>query len=270
VGTADDARAVDRKRVGPPSLALLIAEPGRAAAELLLGLAAAPVLSRAPRGDGHTVLVLPGLMGSDTSTGFLRRYLRQLGYRAHGWRLGRNVGPTPEAVSGIRRRLEDLRASSGRRVSLIGWSLGGIYARELARDVPDAVRLVITLGSPFDLAHTSESRAHGVYQRHAHLHVAARRPPLAEAARPPLPVPATSLFSYTDGIVSWRACLDVADDRHENIAVPCSHLGFGQHPAALWVIADRLAQREGGWRPFEPPAMLRPVLSIRRPAPATA
>ena len=142
-----------------PSLALFISEPGRAIADYGALLAAAPVLLRAPRGDGHTVLVLPGLLGEDRSTATMRAYLRSLGYDVHPWRLGRNLGPTPAILSGMTTRLEELHRTSGRPVSLVGWSLGGIFARELARSRPALVRQVITLGSPFGLSDPSDSRA---------------------------------------------------------------------------------------------------------------
>src|SRR5690349_8104798 len=118
--------------IRPPRAGLLLLET-RALLELAALLPAYPFLRRAPRGDGHPVLVLPGFMASDFSTRTLRRFLRDLGYAAHGWKLGRNVGPSPELVGRLVERLQELRARHGRRISLIGWSLGGIYARELAR-----------------------------------------------------------------------------------------------------------------------------------------
>src|ERR1019366_7023816 len=108
-------------------------EPGRAIADYGAMLASAPVLLRAPHGDGHAILVLPGLLAEDGSTATMRRYLRSLGYAVHGWKLGRNLGPTPAILSGMTARLEALHRASGRPVSLVGWSLGGIFARELSR-----------------------------------------------------------------------------------------------------------------------------------------
>jgi pimeloyl-ACP methyl ester carboxylesterase len=133
-------------------------------------------------------------------------------------------------------------------VSLVGWSLGGIYARELARVFPDQVRLVITLGTPFrDISATHAARLVPI------------RPggrPLGEARelrawlRQPLPVPTTSIYSRTDGIVAWRSCLEEEGPQRENVAIACSHTGMGFHPAAFAVIADRLAQAEGTWAPY--------------------
>ena len=138
---------------GAPPSWLYVTDPARAVAELGLLIAALPLGRLLPIGDGHPVLVLPGLLADDATTWILRRILRELGYRAHGWRLGRNLGPTAATVSGMQNRLFDLHSRYDAAVSVIGWSLGGIYARNLARDNPAAVRQVITLGSPIRLAH---------------------------------------------------------------------------------------------------------------------
>jgi pimeloyl-ACP methyl ester carboxylesterase len=249
--------------VAAPALPLYLSEPGRAVADYGLYLAARPLLPRLPRGDGHPVLVLPGLLADDVSTRALRATLRRLGYGAHGWRLGRNIGPTAVAYRGMRDRVDELAERYDRQVTLIGWSLGGIYARALARRRPESVRSVVTLGSPFRLATDDQSRAKAVYDRYSHLHVEHQQLPL-ERDTGSLPVPATSIYSHFDGIVHWSACLDIPGERCENIAVTASHLGLGHHPAAIWAIADRLAQPEGTWTPFRPPLFLRPAFP--RPA----
>lgn len=246
-----------RQPDGPP-LRLYLSEPGRAAADFGKYLAASPlVLPRLPQGDGHPVLVLPGLLADDVSTGLLRGRLRRLGYRAHGWKLGRNIGPTARCVQGLEARMVELADRYGRQVSIIGWSLGGIYARDIARRSPESVRQVITLGSPFRLTRHSQTRANRAFDRFSHLHVEHRTLPLEDDAQP-LPVPATSIYSHSDGIVHWQTCLNAPGERCENIAVRASHLGLGHHPAAIWAIADRLAQPEGTWQQFRPPAALRP------------
>jgi hypothetical protein len=186
----------------------------------------------------------------------LRRILRRLGYRVHGWRLGRNLGPTSVAVNGMRDRLQELHTRYDATVSVIGWSLGGIYARALSRDFPSAVRQVITLGSPFRLTHDSQSHASRVFNRYTHLHTHRARMPL-EMERDPLTVPATSIYSRYDGIVAWQACLDVPSPCAENIAVVGSHFGYGHHPAVIFAVADRLAQPLNEWEPFQPPRALR-------------
>jgi pimeloyl-ACP methyl ester carboxylesterase len=250
--------AADPDGASAPPPWLFVTDAARAMAEFGLLVAALPLRQLLPVGDQHPVLVLPGLLADDDSTWTLRRMLRDLGYRVLGWRLGRNLGPTAATVTGLQNRLLDLRSRYDSEVSVIGWSLGGIYARTLARDTPAAVRQVITLGSPIRLAHERQSRARRAYDRYAHLHVLPRELPL-ESGVDPLPVPATSIYSRYDGIVAWQACLDVPSARAENIAVIGSHLGFGHHPAVIWAVADRLAQPPGEWAPFRPPAALRPL-----------
>jgi pimeloyl-ACP methyl ester carboxylesterase len=241
-----------------PALPLYLSEPGRAVADYGLYLAARPLMQRLPHGDGHSVLVLPGLLADDVSTRALRNVLRKLGYDVHGWGLGRNIGPTAACVNGTRARLDQLNDSSGKPVTVIGWSLGGIFARDLARRSPDSVRQVVTLGSPFRLARHSQSRATKVFDRFSHLHVEHRTLPLESESLPML-VPTTSIYSHFDGIVHWQTCLNTPGERCENIAVMASHLGLGHHPASIWAVADRLAQAEGTWKPFKAPLVLRPA-----------
>jgi pimeloyl-ACP methyl ester carboxylesterase len=243
---------------GAPPSRLFVTDAARAVAEFGLLVAALPLRRLLPVGDGHPVLVLPGLLADDGSTWTLRRILRDLGYRVHGWRLGRNFGPTAATVTGLQNRLLDLQSRYDSAVTVLGWSLGGIYARILARDTPTAVRQVITLGSPIRLAHERQSRARRAYDRYAHLHVVPRELPL-ESGVDALQVPATSIYSRCDGIVAWQACLDQPSARAENIAVVGSHLGFGHHPAVIWAVADRLSQPLGEWAPFRPPTALRPL-----------
>jgi hypothetical protein len=255
-GSQEDA--VARRQSDGPALPLYLSEPGRAVADYGLYLAARPLVPRLPRGDGHPVLVLPGLLADDISTRALRAVLRRLGYEVHGWGLGRNIGPTAACVKGMRDKIDYLNDEHGRPVSLIGWSLGGIFARDLARRSPGSVRQVITLGSPFRIARHTQSRATRVFERFSHLHVEHRTFPLERDAEP-LCVPATSIYSHFDGIVHWQTCLDTPGERCENIAVMASHLGLCHHPASIWAIADRLAQPEGSWKPFKAPRFLRPA-----------
>jgi pimeloyl-ACP methyl ester carboxylesterase len=242
-------RALEDESIRRPGLGLLLLE-GRAVLELAALLVAYPLLRRAPRGDGHPVLVLPGFMASDFSTRLLRSFLRDRGYAAHGWKLGRNTGPTPETVAGLVQRLHELRRRHDRRVSLIGWSLGGVYARELARAFPSDVRQVITLATPFqDLEATNVPR----------FLLARRRPHPDEAAfrkrlRLPLQVPMTAIYSRTDGVAAWRSCVAEPGPQSESIEVQSSHFGIGHHPVVLLTVADRLAQAEDAWKPFRPPA----------------
>ena len=246
---------------GPP-LRLLLTEPARGLADLATLPVAAPWLMFAPRGDGHGVLVLPGLLASDSSTALLRQFLRLLGYQVRGWSLGRNIGPTEDVLDGLPAILSALVSQSGGPVSVVGWSLGGIYARELARRHAGQVREVITLGSPFALADAQQSHADRAYERRARLHATARVPTREEIRRP-IPVASTAVYSRRDGIVSWQACIEAETDLHRNVEVRCAHLGFGVDPATLWLIADRLAVLPAPRREFRPPAALRGLYPAR-------
>ena len=237
-----------------PAIGWFLTEPVRGMLTFSTLPFAARWLRQAPVGDGHGVLVLPGLLADDLSTGTLRAFLSRLGYRTRGWGLGRNIGPTDSVLTGMPRLLRELADQTGGPVSVIGWSLGGVYARELARDHERLVRQVITLGSPFALVDNRQSRADGAFRRRARRHVDPARLPSRERMRQPVPVPSTAIYSRSDGIVDWRACVDPADAIHQNIEVRCGHLGFGVDAATFWVIADRLAQPPDRWVPFEPPA----------------
>jgi alpha-beta hydrolase superfamily lysophospholipase len=233
-----------------PSLALQLGEL-RAGVDWVATQLSGDLVAKWPTGDGHPVLVLPGFLANETSTRHLRTTLRRLGYYAHDWKQGRNLGLRPGVQEQIRIRVEQVAEQHGRRMSIIGWSLGGIFAREIARQSPDHVRQVITLGSPFRGNHTS-SRAWQAYvalnRRHLHLS------PMDEAARVararPLKVPTTCVYSRRDGIVAWECCTSLSAPLTENVEVDSTHLGFGHHLETLYVIADRLAQPEGTWRPF--------------------
>jgi len=254
---ASESESIRRPRRG-----LLLLE-GRAFLELAALLPAYPVLRRAPRGDGHPVLVLPGFLAGDFSTRTLRAFLRDRGYGAHGWQLGRNLGPNPELIGRLVERVRGLRQRYDRKLTLIGWSLGGVYARELARSFPSDVRQVITLASPFrDLSATSVPpllRRFGGRHRPEN---DSRRAQLGE----PIPVPATAIYSKTDGIAAWQSCMEPPGPLSENIEVESSHLGIGHHPVVLLTIADRLAQAEDAWQPFRPPAGWRwPLVPVPRP-----
>jgi pimeloyl-ACP methyl ester carboxylesterase len=152
----------------------------------------------------------------------------------------------------------------------VGWSLGGIFARELARRRPEAVRQVVTLGSPFQMEHPDQAPAYRAYELFTHLHVDPAELPPPERARPALPGPSTAVYSRWDGLVSWRACMERPGGQRENVAVHSSHLGYGHNPAVLWVVADRLAQPEGEWAPFRPSPLMRALYPSPDPEAAAA
>jgi pimeloyl-ACP methyl ester carboxylesterase len=237
--------AVDRSK--PPSRLLLALEV-RGIWEFQAFLAAYPLLRGAPRGDGHPVLVLPGLAASDVSTKPLRTYLNAQGYAAHGWKQGPNHGPQSGVEARIDARLAELAHRYDRKVSLIGWSLGGVFAREAARRSADLVRQVITLGSPF----ANEPKASNAWRLYEALSGRLVDDwPGREAMKLPPPVPSTAIYSRSDGIVAWQGCREQESATTENIEVEGSHSGLGYNPMALYAIADRLALPEGDWRPFD-------------------
>jgi pimeloyl-ACP methyl ester carboxylesterase len=203
--------------------------------------------------------MFPRLLAGDLSTGPLRGFLRWLGYDARGWDLGRNQGPTETVLAGLPRALLRHAERTGRPVSLICWSLGGLYAREMARRLPRQVRQVITLGSSYALTHPGQSHAHGPYQRLSLLHAPGSKLPSREQRSRPINVPSTSVYSRLDGIVAWQACVEPETALHQNVEVRCSHVGFGVDAATLWLIADRLAWPAGRQVLFRPPLPLRPL-----------
>ena len=233
-----------------PSLTLLGFEPLRAAIEY----AGMRVMNKAalPPGDGHPVVIFPGLASDRRATAPLKSFCDQLGYTAYDWGRGFNTGPhgDPERwLDDLAAHVQRLVAGHGERVSLVGWSLGGIYAREVAKRLQRETRQVITIGTPF--AGTVDQSNVGLVYRLLN----GRKPELdaamqAELARAPA-VPTTSIYSRSDGIVAWQACIqNGGQPQTENVEVRGSHCGLGWNPAALKVIADRLSQPEGAWQPY--------------------
>src|SRR5690349_12354620 len=236
-------------RLHPPSWLLMLAEP-RALFEFNSALLLSPLLLQAPRGDGHPVLTLPGFLASDLSMAPMRRYLKELGYEPFAWNMGRNFGGVYGKRKALRTLLSRIHEQAGRKVSIVGWSLGGVYARDLALQLPDMVRSVITLGSPFanDIRATNATKLYELLSGEGVDDI----PGLREAIAGDLPVPVSSIYSRTDGIVNWRTSLVKPSATAENIEVHlASHIGIGVNAAALWAIADRLAQPEGQFRPFD-------------------
>jgi len=264
---------VVHRALQPPPLRYLaleafhLAERGLLPAALLYGRYGA-------RPQRHPVMVLPGLWGTDRSTAVLRGVLRMQGHPVRGWRLGRHQMWTPEDWQGLADRLERAHWLHREPVSLVGISAGGIVAREFARARPHLVRQVITVGSPFRFRRGDRNRMSAIIGRlrpDATPSQFELLPP--EEQRPPLPVPVTSIYSRTDGLVDWRSCVEVPGERRENIEVWGSHLGLATNAAVLIALADRLACSPQDWRPFRVPSGAwalypnrGPVAAGRRPS----
>lgn len=226
---------------GPPPTRTTVGELG-AALDAMRLVGAFPRLTTAPRGDGHLVVDIPGWKAPEVSGLPLRTYLRRLGYDARGWGFGTNTGSTRRDIERLSARVLELVEETGTAASLVGWSLGGVIAREVARRHPDAVRRVITYGTPVGgPMYTSVARAYG-RGADSDGHRESRR---LDASNP-IRVPLTVLFSRRDGIVSWQACIDHASPSAEHVEIASTHLGMGFDPDVWAVVADRLRRRPPG------------------------
>ncbi len=243
-----------------PSVLLLLTE-GRAIWEWMSTAATMPILSRSlSRGDGHPVLVLPGFMASDFSTTVLRRFLNKQGYTAYGWNQGRNLGPKEGVFALLRTQLETLHRQHGQKVSVIGWSLGGVFARELARELPDAVRQVITLGSPLYGDPHNSTNVWRQYKFVSGRHRVEQR----DRGDCQPPVPTTSIYTRADGVVGWGCCVEKAGPIADNIEINCaSHMGLGVNPLVFYAIGDRLSQPSDQWTHFKPRGMAKALFPFR-------
>ena len=230
---------------GPPTTRAALGELGTALGVVRLA-GATPRLLAAPRGDGHLVVDIPGWKAPEVSGLPLRRYLTRLGYDARGWGFGTNTGDPRRDVERLSARVLDLVEETGSPASLVGWSLGGVIAREVARRHPEAVRRVITYGTPIagGAAHTTIARAYGGGRDGGDADRVVRR----LDATSPIQVPLTVMFSRRDGVVAWQACIDRTTPGVEHIEIASTHLGMGFDPDVWAVVAERLAEplRRGG------------------------
>jgi hypothetical protein len=246
---------IDGQLIRRPSGTLFLSEWIRAPQELVAFYATFALLAAGRRGDGHPVFVLPGMLADDASTEPLRAIIGARRLTAVSWDMGPNVGPSRRIMTAIPRRIAQLHEQYGQTVSLVGWSLGGMLAREFARRCPEHVRDVVTLGSPLRLRASDPpdlTNVGAIYQALRPLHDPRFMDPPRETAHPQVPCPSTSIYSRSDGVVPWRACVDDADATHENVEVAVSHCGLGVSPLSVSVVLDRLVQREGEWRPYAP------------------
>jgi len=257
-------RAVVRHaHVGTPRALHSMLEP-RALLEMALLPASLPLLLQAPRGDGHPVLLLPGFLADEKSLIALRLFLQSKGYAVHTWGLGRNLGFRSKHASALPQKIRYLHHVTGRKVSLVGWSLGGVFSLYGAESTLECVRSIITLGSPVSVDAAGSQSPPAVKALYrlvpqrlgAAAHVMQpRAKTLREQRR--LSVPTSCLYSLGDGVVPpQEATIDGDPAFHENIQVPGSHLGMGFNGIVLAIVADRLAQPEGDWQPFHPQRLL--------------
>lgn len=196
-------------------------------------------LRAAPRGAGQHALFLPGFRTGDGATSIFRRVLAGRGFSTHGWGLGTNHGRVGQLLPAVVRRVEALVQTSGGPVALVGTSLGGFIAREVARDRPDLVRRVVTLGSPV-VGGPKYTQASLTYRRRGY-DIDAIANEVEERYRVPLTVPVTAVYSRNDGVVAWSACIDRRSPNVEHVEIDSTHVGLVFHIDALRITAERLA-----------------------------
>ncbi len=221
----------------PPPPHLALTDGPRALTDAFFLHLSSPWLKKMPGArDNHSVMVIPGFLGDDRGNAPLVRFLRHLGYTASGWKQGRNLGTESFDAAKLTETLEQLAIAGGGKVSLVGHSLGGIYAREIARMEPGVVRQVITLGSPFGQGHEDGSHASRLYNR---LNPGEQNTQLNPD---PPPVPTTAIYTREDGVVNWRTSLQRGEHSNvENIRVLGSHIGLNINAAVWYWVAKKLA-----------------------------
>lgn len=234
-----------------PSWAFGLTEGIRAAVELGWYLPYRLFSKNNESGDGHPVLILPGFMASDFSTIPLRSFIHKLGYKVYGWGEGRNFAHA-DYIEMLNQKLERIYQKHKEPITIIGWSLGGIYARQLAKHDPTIVRQIIVMGSPFKGV-IRANNAFWMYELLKKSKIVSDDLDQALLDDIPLPanVPTTAIFTKEDGVVPWELCLEEEDEWHQNIQVRGSHLGLGVNPLVLQIIADRLPLEKDHWKYFE-------------------
>lgn len=242
-----------QQTIRAPSPFLALAEAPRAVFEFMSLPLMMPLISNKADGDGHAVLVLPGLAASDKSTMRLRSFLDRQGYQSFEWQLGRNFGPKSVGSDGelLAHRVKEICAETGGKISIVGWSLGGIMARLLAVRHPEMIRQIITMGSAI-FGDPKASNAKWIFERNTGLTV--DHPDVAKLireSRGQVSVPATSIYTKSDGIVPWQNCVEPDAPNSESIEVSGSHSGLGFNPAVFRIVSDRLAMPEDEWWPFD-------------------
>ena len=256
----DSSMNEPKEKLCRPSLFWLATEAGRAVVESGISLTYRSFRGQKQKGDGHPILVLPGFMATDLSTKTLRRFLNKNGYDAYGWELGRNYAKE-EFLEELLHKLELLYQNYGVKVSIIGWSLGGVYARQLAKARPEMVRQIIMMGTPFQAIRESNNVAWIYNLLTGRKKVRKVSQDFLENIPLPAPVPSTAIYTKEDGVVPWKACLEKEEDAlHQNIQVRGSHFGLGVNMTVLNIIADRLQYSEKNWEHFKPYNLIHDLL----------
>ena len=228
------------KNIEKPSLFWFFTEGVRAIVEYFQGLIFITTFKYKKIGDSQPVLAVPGLLCTDFAMLLLRTFVKRLGFTAYGWELGRNLGDLNELrdINRLNERVDAIYQKHNQKITLIGWSMGGIYVRELAKQRPHLFSQIITMGSPFGDT-LAPNYATWIFEK------------LTDTSRidekwrlqisNPAPIPTTAIYSKQDGIVPWQACLELFEDEtHKNMEVKGSHWGMGTNPKVLQIVADKL------------------------------
>ncbi len=229
------------KNIKRPSFFWFFTEGVRALFEYVLGVIFISRLKVKTKGDGHPVIAIPGLLCTDFSMHLLRWLVNKLGFTAYGWALGRNMGDLVELrdLKRLNARIDEIYAQTNQKITLIGWSMGGIYAREVAKQRPELFQQVITMGSPFSDIY-APNNVKWIYEKITD--VDAIDPVWVQNVPNPATVPTTAIYSKQDGIVPWEACLEnIEDTTHQNREVQGSHWGLGTNPNVFKIVAEKLA-----------------------------
>ncbi len=233
-----------------PSLWWLISEPARAILELGLSVPYKKYLDVNKTSDGHPVFVIPGFLSTEKSTLYLRQFLSKKGYNVYDWGLGRNLGKIKD-LDILLERIDEIYESTGKPISLIGWSLGGIFARQIGKQRTTKVRQVITLGSPFSGITEPNNIAWAYRFLNKGKKVEHIDPEFLENVPLPAQVPTTAVYTKEDGVVSWKHCIEKHESKfHQNVQVHGSHIGLGVNPSVLSIISDRLMYKKSNWKKF--------------------
>ena len=222
-----------------PSLYLYLTEGIRSFKEWIQSFRFRRKYQPATKGDGHPVLVIPGFLGNDINTLPLRNFLKRIGYTTYPWELGVNLANF-EDIDALEKRVNDLYLKHQEKISVVGWSLGGIYARELSKRNPAMIRQVITTGSPFRGIHEPNRVDWLLRLLRGDVEKEVGEDFINSIAEP-TSVLTTSIYSKKDGAVPWQTCMEaVEDDLHKNVEVNSSHIGMCHNKEVLVVVADRL------------------------------